>query len=228
MANIKIELGHPVIDGMPLSFRAPCNCNEVTGIKVMWPDGEDIHFIVFSFADAHKNDLTGLGNLFAANAMVRVVLDTANAKAYLQNADTNAYLEAALAGKLPAIESTEHPGCYYRMVDGEQEWLNPPVEDNVEYKTTERYRGKPIYTRAVNCGTVPNAGSSKTVSIDGSISRVIRAWSTAYGAEAFVNSAYDDELKVKVTSTQIDVVASADFVKPGTVVTMVCQIWYIK
>lgn len=98
MANIKIELGHPIIEGMPLSFRAPCNCTEVNGIKVSYPDGEDTAFIVFSFADAHGNDLTGLGNLFAANAMVRVVLDPSNAKAYIQNADTNAYLEGKFKG----------------------------------------------------------------------------------------------------------------------------------
>ena len=98
MANIKIELGHPIIDGMPLSFKAPCNCTEVTGIKVSYQDGEDTAFIVFSFADAHGNDLTGLGNLFAANAMVRVVLDPSSAKAYIQNADTNAYLEGRFKG----------------------------------------------------------------------------------------------------------------------------------
>jgi hypothetical protein len=98
MANIKIELGHPIIEGMPLSFRAPCNCTEVNGIKVSYPDGEGTAFIVFSFADAHGNDLSGLGNLFAANAMVRVVLDPSNAKAYIQNADTNAYLEGRFKG----------------------------------------------------------------------------------------------------------------------------------
>lgn len=102
MANIKIELGHPIIDGMPLSFRAPCNCNEVTGIKVKWHDGDEAYFIVFSFADSHGNDLTGLGNLFATGVMVRVVLDVPNAKAFIQNADTNAYLEAQLASKAPA------------------------------------------------------------------------------------------------------------------------------
>ena len=93
MANIKIELGHPVIEGMPLSFRAPCNCTEVNGIKVTYPDGENTAFIVFSFADAHGNNLAGLGNLFTANAMVRVILDPSKAKAYIQNADTNKYLE---------------------------------------------------------------------------------------------------------------------------------------
>lgn len=107
MANIKIELGHPVIDGMPLSFRAPCNCTEVTGIKVSYPDGEDTAFIVFSFADAHGNDLTGRGNLFAANAMVRVVLDISSAKAYIQNADTNKYLEGKFETLTPITSTTD-------------------------------------------------------------------------------------------------------------------------
>ena len=98
MSNIKIELGHPIIDGMPLSFRAPCNCSEVSGLKVTYPEGDGTASAVFSFTDAHGNDLTGLGDLFAANAMVRVVLDTANAKAYIQNADTNAYLEGKFKG----------------------------------------------------------------------------------------------------------------------------------
>lgn len=107
MANIKIELGHPVIDGMPISFRAPCNCNEVTGIKVEWQDGEGAKFIVFSFADAHGNNLKGLTNLFAAGAIVRVVLDTANAKAFIQNADTNAYLEGKFSEAMTAAENAQ-------------------------------------------------------------------------------------------------------------------------
>lgn len=38
-----------------------------------------------------------------------------------------------------AIESSEYSGCYYRMVDGEQEWLNPPMIKGEEYRTTERF-----------------------------------------------------------------------------------------
>lgn len=98
MANINIELGYPIIDGMLLSFRAPCNCTEVNGIKVSYLDGENTASIVFSFADAHGNDLTGLGNLFAAGAMIRVILDPPKAKAFIQNADTNAYLEGRFKG----------------------------------------------------------------------------------------------------------------------------------
>ena len=40
-----------------------------------------------------------------------------------------------------AIEDTTYAGCYYRMVDGEKEWINPPMSAGVEYRTTERYYG---------------------------------------------------------------------------------------
>lgn len=126
MANIKIELGHPIIDGMPLSFRAPCDCNETEGIKVIYTDGEDTRFVVFTFADAHGNDLTGIGNLFAKGAMVRVILDIPNAKAYIQNADTNAYLEQRLAAagtggaKLNQIDFSYFAnGSFTEIVNGE-------------------------------------------------------------------------------------------------------------
>ena len=125
MANIKIELGHPIIDGMPLSFRAPCDCNETEGIKVIYTDGEDTRFVVFTFADAHGNDLTGIGNLFAKGAMVRVILDIPNAKAYIQNADTNAYLEERLSkagtsgATVTAIDfSNFGSGSFAETVDG--------------------------------------------------------------------------------------------------------------
>ena len=38
-----------------------------------------------------------------------------------------------------AIESEQYPGCYYRTVDGEKEWVNPPITANKEFRTTERF-----------------------------------------------------------------------------------------
>ncbi len=58
---------------------------------------------------------------------------------------------------LPAIESTDYPGCFYRMVGGVQEWLNPPMVIGVEYRTTERYNGKPVYWKLVDFGALPDA-----------------------------------------------------------------------
>lgn len=36
------------------------------------------------------------------------------------------------------------------------EWINPPMQLGVEYRTTERYNGKPVYAQIVNCGSMPN------------------------------------------------------------------------
>lgn len=46
----------------------------------------------------------------------------------------------------------------------EWEWINPPLQLGVEYRTTERYLGKPVYVKMIDCGNLPNAGL-KTVSI---------------------------------------------------------------
>lgn len=36
------------------------------------------------------------------------------------------------------------------------EWVNPPMLLGTEYRTTERYLGKPVYVKAVNFGALPN------------------------------------------------------------------------
>lgn len=58
-------------------------------------------------------------------------------------------LSHAKLGVAPAVESTEYPGCYYRTVDGETEWINPPMNSDVEYRTTERFHGQPVYTKQI-------------------------------------------------------------------------------
>jgi hypothetical protein len=37
----------------------------------------------------------------------------------------------------------------YRIVDDVVEWINPPMELDTEYRLTERWLGKPVYTKAV-------------------------------------------------------------------------------
>lgn len=47
---------------------------------------------------------------------------------------------------MPAVESEVHPGCYYHLVDGEEEWINPPMRVATEYRTTERWgNGQTVY-----------------------------------------------------------------------------------
>lgn len=51
-------------------------------------------------------------------------------------------------------EDTEYPGCFYRMVDGEKEWLNPPMVDNVAYPTVERDNGRRVWVGVLNYGAI--------------------------------------------------------------------------
>jgi hypothetical protein len=41
-------------------------------------------------------------------------------------------------------------------ISDEWEWKNPPMEAGVEYRTTERWKGSPVYTQVVYFGTLPN------------------------------------------------------------------------
>ena len=34
------------------------------------------------------------------------------------------------------------------------EWVNPPMQLGVEFRTTERFFGKPVYVKVVNCGQI--------------------------------------------------------------------------
>lgn len=104
MSKVKIVLDHPIIDGMMLKFKAPCGCTEVDGIRVYYPNGSGSTVKKeFTFRDAHCNNLINLSDLFAEGACVSVVVDTVNSYAYIQNADTNAYLEARFAATQPDI-----------------------------------------------------------------------------------------------------------------------------
>ena len=57
--------------------------------------------------------------------------------------------------------------CVRKQMDGvwgEWEWVNPPMVLGVEYRTIERYQGKPVYVKLVDCGALPNS-ASKSISI---------------------------------------------------------------
>lgn len=50
---------------------------------------------------------------------------------------------------MPAFEDSKYKGCYYRMVDDEQEWINPPMLTYTEYRTTERVRNNVVYRQLI-------------------------------------------------------------------------------
>jgi hypothetical protein len=125
-------------------------------------------------ADANKNVASAKK---VANQLV-VKLNSGATEGYNQctfdgSSKKSFNITPAKIGAEPAIEDTSNPGCYYRMVDGEQEWLNPPLEYDTAYRTTERFRGNPVYTKLIYCGMVDNT-STLTKYLGGDISNVIR------------------------------------------------------
>ena len=97
MANIRIDLDHSVPIGVELTFKAPCDCSEVTGLKIYSPDVEEGK--EYPFIDANGNNISTLDNLFKAGSMVKVLIN--NDKAQIVNGDTNGYIEAKFEDKAP-------------------------------------------------------------------------------------------------------------------------------
>ena len=92
--NVRVDLQEHIRDGMEVVFKAPCDASEVTGLNVYYPVDGVLESQSFTFADANANDLGHLDALFAKDAVVKVILDLDTNMAFVQNADTNAYLES--------------------------------------------------------------------------------------------------------------------------------------
>ena len=91
--NIRVDLNTPIYNGTEVVFRSPVDCSQVTGLIVYYNDGGNTASQEFMFADAHGNNVGDIDHLFAENVVVKVILDVTTSMAFVQNADTNAYLE---------------------------------------------------------------------------------------------------------------------------------------
>ena len=95
--NVRVDLQEPIRDGMEVVFKSPCDASNVTGLNVYYPVDGVLESQNFTFADANTNDLGHFDALFAKDAVVKVILDLDTNMAFVQNADTNAYLESRFA-----------------------------------------------------------------------------------------------------------------------------------
>ena len=59
---------------------------------------------------------------------------------------------AVQVGAAPATEDATYKGCFYRMVNGEKEWINPPLVLGEEYRTAERWDGNAVYVKNIDLG----------------------------------------------------------------------------
>lgn len=253
MSNIRVDVDYTIRDGLELKFRSPVDCSQITGLIVYYPGADgNTTSTVFALSDAHGNNVGNIDHLFAEDVVVKVILDVTKGMAFVQNADTNAYLEAQLASKrpntwLPTIaeigaapagyglgangataakaytevgkvlaDALDTTGIYwfsdneyanrignsdrgilvhyqhslYATVAAEQffyptynsnsghlerkkltgtdywqpwDWVDPPMSVDVEYRTTERWYGRPVFIQLVDCGFGPNKTITETI-----------------------------------------------------------------
>ena len=80
MANIKVTVNSYITDGMVVTFRAPCDASDATGLTVSCPELDNGTVISKDFVlkDANGNDIGDIDHLFAFGSLVRVILDTKN------------------------------------------------------------------------------------------------------------------------------------------------------
>ena len=124
--NIRVNLKTNIADGTEVVFRSPADCSQVTGLVIYHTGGKT----EFAFADAHGHNVGDIDHLFAENAVVKVILDVTAGMAFVQNADTNAYIERT----------------FIKSVNG----INPDSDGNVEIEVGGK--GSGIY---IGSGEMP-------------------------------------------------------------------------
>ena len=97
--NIRVDLTTPITDGTEVVFRSPVDCSQITGLIVYYDGGSK----EFAFADAHGKNVGDIDHLFAENVVVKAILDVTYAKAYVQNADTNGYIESTFVKSVNGV-----------------------------------------------------------------------------------------------------------------------------
>lgn len=89
----------PAVNGEELTILAPCDCSEVEGVQ--------INSVAYPFYDTCGNSLSGKTGLFTSGSLIRVLIDTANTKAYIINQGiTPANIGAVTAEEVQTIVNT--------------------------------------------------------------------------------------------------------------------------
>ena len=80
------------------------------------------------------------------------------------------------------LESSQYTGCFYRIVNNNVEWINPPSMPGFEYMTTERWNGKPVYVKTIYLGVLSNK-TMIAVTIDAEYDKVFFVSGYAFDPE---------------------------------------------
>lgn len=129
----------------------------------------------------------------------------------------------------PYMSGTGAIAVRHNYADGWYDWeyLNPPMTLNVEYKTAERYGRKRVYTKAVDCGALPNKDRKNFNHGISDMKECLSAVGVATGSGGFgyniplyssVSSA--GQIGIYVNSNAIQITTTADWSGANAVVIL--------
>ena len=106
------------------------------------------------------------------------------------------------------------------------EYVNPPMNEGPEYRTTERFKGYPVYTMLYNMGALANNSYKyKKILADGC--KIIRAAVCAQSDAVYVTVPYESEgQRLWYYATETSPVIYSNF--DATAYNAWVQIWYTK
>lgn len=141
MANIRVDLNYEIKDGSEILFRSPVDCSKITGLAVYCTAANGtISAYEFALTDAHGQDVGNIDHLFAEDVIVKVILDVTAGKAYVQNADTNDYIENTFVKKteldIPQADLMQEDPTQPDYVKGKEEFLAQAEADALNGKVT--------------------------------------------------------------------------------------------
>ena len=113
---------------------------------------------------------------------------------------------------------------FFKKVEDTGEWENPPMVLGVEYLTKEKWQNKPVYTKLVDFGALPNA-TRKSVAHNTGATRILRLAGSASGG-TMLPTYYDtnDRIEIYANKTNIYITTVTD----ASAQTAAVQLWYIK
>ena len=87
------------------------------------------------------------------------------------------------------------------------EWEHPPMKIGVEYRTSERYNGNPVYAKAINFGQAPNATYKDVSHGIENISQLVSYTGMMGGANLIETPALDS---IQINASNIRITTNSD------------------
>lgn len=160
------------------------------------------------------------GNNAHRLTMLHIYGATSSTTSYL-NYGCYAYTTNQVIWYLGERQNATYTDCRYRTAaDGEIEWINPPMVLATEYRTTERYNGKPVYTKAISFGSLPNASVSAVAHNAANVENILSCVGTLSNGSSLPYAGENYNMYCQSNKTKISIVTTSDASSFTAVVTI--------